>query len=149
VDPKKKFRASSASAAQPAQFSMEEYLQYCKGTNDEVPFYLFDRDFASTKVVHSDINVSSDGNEGVSTRCLGDDYSLPCYFDPVVRKEMDLFRVLGPDRPDFKWMVVGPRRSASIFHIDPNQTHAWNAVIRGENVINTHLICLYSASFPM
>merc|ERR1711991_638140 len=43
----------------------------------------------------------------------------------------DLFHLLGSQRPDYRWLVIGPKRSGSIFHIDPNQTHAWNAVIRG------------------
>lgn len=28
-------------------------------------------------------------------------------------------------------MIVGPKRSGSVFHIDPNATHAWNACIQG------------------
>jgi len=28
-------------------------------------------------------------------------------------------------------LIVGPQRSGSAFHIDPNATHAWNAPIRG------------------
>ena len=33
--------------------------------------------------------------------------------------------------PAFRWLILGPDRSGSLFHIDPNCTHAWNAVIRG------------------
>jgi hypothetical protein len=44
----------------------------------------------------------------------------------------DLFRLLGEDgRPDYRWLVAGPARSGSLFHIDPNQTNAWNMCIRG------------------
>ena len=32
-------------------------------------------------------------------------------------------------RPDHKWLIVGPARSGSIFHID--QTNAWNVSIKG------------------
>ena len=28
-------------------------------------------------------------------------------------------------------MVLGPARSGSIFHIDPNQTNAWNVCVKG------------------
>jgi len=44
----------------------------------------------------------------------------------------DLLRVLGEERrPDYQWLIVGPKRSGSAFHIDPNATHAWNAPIIG------------------
>ncbi|CAI7851278.1 unnamed protein product [Closterium sp. NIES-53] len=34
-------------------------------------------------------------------------------------------------RPDFRWLIMGPARSGSSWHIDPNSTCAWNAVITG------------------
>eukprot|EP01035_Chromulina_nebulosa_P021281 gene21281-27574_t len=40
-------------------------------------------------------------------------------------------QVLGDDRPDHHWLIVGPANSGSIFHIDPNQTNAWNACVKG------------------
>jgi hypothetical protein len=43
----------------------------------------------------------------------------------------DMFAVLGSQRPDHRWLIVGPERSGSTFHKDPNATSAWNAVIRG------------------
>ena len=35
--------------------------------------------------------------------------------------EEDLFSVLGAARPDYRWLIVGPARSGSSFHKDPNQ----------------------------
>jgi hypothetical protein len=43
----------------------------------------------------------------------------------------DLFSVLGDARPDYKWLLLGPRGSGAAFHQDPNGTSAWNAVISG------------------
>ncbi|CAG8845141.1 12830_t:CDS:2, partial [Racocetra persica] len=43
----------------------------------------------------------------------------------------DFFNILGQDRPDFRWIIIGPARSGSTFHKDPNSTSAWNAVIKG------------------
>lgn len=107
------FRATSATAAGAANFTMKQYVQYAENTNEEAPLYLFERDFNS---------ISS----------LRDDYSVPTYYSPDAEHGADLFRLLGDrERPDFKWLVVGPERSGSIFHIDPNQTNAWNGLIRG------------------
>ena len=107
------FRATSATAAGTANFTMKQYVEYAKNTIEEAPLYLFERDFNS---------ISS----------LRDDYSVPAYFSPDAEHGADLFRLLGDrKRPDFKWLVVGPERSGSIFHIDPNQTNAWNGLIRG------------------
>ena len=50
---------------------------------------------------------------------------MPDYF-----KE-DLFKVMGPSRPDYRWLIAGPAKSGSVWHIDPNATSAWNAVISG------------------
>lgn len=44
----------------------------------------------------------------------------------------DFFSVLGESaRPDYKWLIMGPERSGSSFHKDPNATSAWNAVVKG------------------
>ena len=40
----------------------------------------------------------------------------------------DLFEVLGEEaRPDYRWLIIGPKGSGSSFHVDPNATSAWNA----------------------
>jgi Cupin-like domain len=44
----------------------------------------------------------------------------------------DLFKHLGDSRPDYRWLIIGPARSGSSFHIDPNATSAWNAVLEGK-----------------
>ena len=52
-------------------------------------------------------------------------------YQPPLCFQEDLFAVLGSERPDHRWLIVGPRQSGSTFHKDPNATSAWNAVIRG------------------
>jgi hypothetical protein len=59
---------------------------------------------------------------------LLDMYSVPAYFSA----ERDLFGLLGEGgRPDYRWLIAGGPCSGSTFHIDPNGTSAWNAVLRG------------------
>ncbi|KAG4393968.1 hypothetical protein GLYMA_03G205202v4 [Glycine max] len=84
-----------------------EYFGYSGQVREERPLYLFDPKFA----------------EKVSK--LGDDYDVPVYF------REDLFGVLGNERPDYRWVIIGPSGSGSSFHVDQNSTSAWNAVIKG------------------
>lgn len=111
-----KFRATSATAPIAASFTMKEYFAYLASASEEAPLYLFERDFTKVEAIKND-------------------YHIPKYF----KKEnlssnyaTDLFSLFGESRrPDHKWLIAGPARSGSIFHIDPNQTNAWNAAIKG------------------
>ena len=121
----RKFRATSATAPLAATFTLEEYFNYARQAREEAPLYLFERDFC--KLVPE----------------LQSDFSVPPYFDPKAvtsdtNQELpqcyrtDLFRIFGEAaRPDWRWLICGPARSGSIFHIDPNQTNAWNVSITG------------------
>ncbi|KAF1811370.1 Clavaminate synthase-like protein [Eremomyces bilateralis CBS 781.70] len=100
--------------AEAVDWPLEKYVDYMKDNNDESPLYLFDHDFAEK------MNLSIDSNK---TQAL--DYSPPSCFGP------DLFTLLGSDRPHHRWLIIGPARSGSTFHKDPNNTSAWNAVITG------------------
>lgn len=119
--PGRSFRATSGAAPFPADFTLRSYYQYCSHALEEAPLYLFDR------------SALLEGSP------LRDDYfpdlqkSCP-YFDPARMSENthDLFQLLGEgSRPDHTWLIFGPQRSGSSFHIDPNCTHAWNAAICG------------------
>ena len=75
---------------------------------EETPLYLFDQEFVN------------------KVPALGAEYQVPSYFAE------DLFGLLGAEkRPAYRWLIVGPQRGGSTFHVDPNATSAWNAVIRG------------------
>ncbi|XP_076952896.1 arginine-specific demethylase JMJ22 [Bidens hawaiensis] len=91
----------------PTQMTMNDYFVYADQAQEERPLYLFDPRFAN-KVTK-----------------LGQDYEVPVYFNE------DLFSVLGDERPDYRWIIIGPAGSGSSFHIDPNSTSAWNAVVKG------------------
>jgi hypothetical protein len=115
----KTFRATSATAPLSAEFTLEQYFQYAEQAAEEAPLYLFERDFMQNTYLQDDWwipqNFSSKNDDIDSHRCT------------------DLFRVFGENRrPDYRWLVIGPKRSGSIFHIDPNSTHAWNCCITGK-----------------
>ena len=56
---------------------------------------------------------------------LGGEYSAPAQVSG------DYFSALGAGRPDYRWLIAGPARSGSTWHVDPNGTSAWNGVVRG------------------
>ncbi|KAL6756934.1 JmjC protein [Haematococcus lacustris] len=87
--------------------TMATYLAYAATTWDEMPLYLFDKRFME------------------ACPALGQDFQVPSVFTE------DLMGVMGAQRPDFRWLIAGPARSGSSFHIDPNATSAWNAVVSG------------------
>ncbi len=88
------------------------YRSYMSGNQDESPLYLFDRKFAEK------MRIGVGREEGAA-------YWKPECFGP------DLFELLGAERPAHRWLIVGPERSGSTFHKDPNGTSAWNAVLQG------------------
>lgn len=91
-----------------APTTYDRYIQYADAQSDEMPLYLFDKHFTTANPQ------------------LASDYTVPPHFSS------DLFSVLGPEkRPDYRWLIIGPLRSGSTFHKDPNQTCAWNAVVKG------------------
>ncbi|XHG09515.1 hypothetical protein AWENTII_012571 [Aspergillus wentii] len=101
--------------AEAVDWTLSTYVDYMKNNSDESPLYLFDRAFASKM----GIKIGQPEQEPEASYwpppCLGEDF----------------FSVLGDDRPDRQWLIIGPERSGSTFHKDPNATSAWNAVIRG------------------
>jgi Cupin-like domain len=105
-----KVYADTVFRAEAVDWPLKTYLSYLSHTTDESPLYLFDRAF----VEKMRLIIGPDG-----------DYQPPECF------QEDLFTVLGDQRPDHRWLIIGPEKSGSTFHKDPNATSAWNAVIRG------------------
>ena len=101
-----KFRAEAV------DWPLRTYIDYMNENQDESPLYLFDRAFAEKM----DLQVGKNQN--------GQYWAPSCF-------GKDCFSVLEEQRPDFRWLIIGPERSGSTFHKDPNATSAWNAVLRG------------------
>ena len=100
--------ASLRFRAESVDWPLSTYVEYMKTNRDEAPLYLFDSEFAEKMRLSP-----------------GTDYTPPSCFGT------DLFSVLGEQRPDHRWLIIGPARSGSTFHKAPNATNAWNAVIIG------------------
>lgn len=88
--------------------TLEMFYDYAKSNMDDVPLFIFDKYFAERAPK------------------LLEDYEVPDFF-----RGRDLFDLL-ENRPDFRWLLIGNRRSGSKWHLDPNKTCAWNAVVRGK-----------------
>lgn len=102
---------SQSFRAEAVDMTFNDYRCYMEQCCEESPLYLFDKAFADAPSV------------------LASDYSVPSFF------AQDLFQHLetvSSKRPDYRWLIIGPARSGSTFHVDPNATSAWNAVIKGE-----------------
>lgn len=94
-----------------AQWPFLLYASYLRENRDESPLYLFD--------CHS-----------TAMQSLRQEYTVPKLF------QEDLFSVFEKQdcRPDHAWLIVGPLRSGSTFHKDPNYTSAWNAALSGRKL---------------
>ncbi|CAK7238229.1 hypothetical protein SEUCBS140593_010455 [Sporothrix eucalyptigena] len=104
--------ATTSFRAEAVDWPYSLYDEYLRNSTDESPIYLFDKKFAE------------------KMELTVDDGDRPSYWKPACFG-LDLFEVLGKQRPAHRWLIVGPARSGSTFHKDPNGTSAWNAVVRG------------------
>ena len=87
--------------AESVDWPLRTYIQYLNNNQDESPLYLFDRAFVEKM--------------GLKVGLNGDYWIPECFGE-------DLFAVLDEQRPDSRWLIVGPERSGSTFHKDPNAT---------------------------
>eukprot|EP00041_Stephanoeca_diplocostata_P036646 m.1346670 g.1346670 ORF g.1346670 m.1346670 type:complete len:637 (-) comp24907_c0_seq3:2685-4595(-) len=105
------------------QMTLREFFHYSEMNTDERPLYLFDSKFAK--------------------KCpeFAEGYTPPKYFDDDFfrllasshgdRNSREQSGALSASRPDHRWFIIGPRRSGSSFHVDPNGTCAWSAMFAG------------------
>lgn len=91
--------------AEAVDWPLEMYVDYMNNNQDESPLYLFDRSFVHTM----NLGLEKDSNR---------DFWIPECFGE------DLFTLLGEQRPDHQWLIIGPERSGSTFHKDPNATRS-------------------------
>lgn len=85
---------------------IKHFIEYLNTQEDDSPLYIFDDSF--------------------DRKCpdLLSDYWVPKYFPD------DLFEGI-KNRPPYRWLLIGPKRSGTTIHKDPLSTSAWNASIVG------------------
>jgi hypothetical protein len=142
--------------AGPVEMRLGAFLRYCSEAEgvDESPLYLFDADFCTKQQQQQQQQQQRASTSATATTAatkpatsrgradggrisaaeptavgaggsFGLDYGIPSAFPD------DFFEVLEEKRPDYKWLLVGAARTGAAFHVDPNATSAWNAVISG------------------
>lgn len=111
--------------AEAIDWPFSTYHSYMKESTDESPLYLFDRKFAEKMAGNAKKNPHNGDTATWHESPVAAMYSPPRCFGP------DLFALLGALQPAHRWLIAGPRGSGSTFHMDPNGTSAWNAVLEG------------------
>lgn len=129
-------------------FSLHEYLAYCRAVHawDDQSLFIFDHKFVEK-------TQSKTATTGKTSSWIDDAYSVPSFFrddlfslltqvdnyktdtdhenKDIQQQQQQQQKQQKQQRPDFRWLIVGARRSGSSFHKDPNATSAWNAAISG------------------
>ena len=75
-----------------ADLTMQQFVSYRSCYSEEAPLILFDKRFCE------------------HAPALAADFAVPQFFT------QDLFSVLGPARPDYRWLIIAAARSGSFFH---------------------------------
>lgn len=87
--------------------TLRDFWHYAGQQRDAEPGYIFDGAFFKKDRVPG----------------MADEFDRTGYF------REDFFSVLGPDRPDYRWFLMGPAGSGSPWHTDPHATSAWNGLL--------------------
>ena len=86
--------------AESVDWPLEVYFEYMHNNSEESPLYLFDCSFTEK------MKLQTGSTKYWTPECFGE----------------DLFAILGDQRPENRWLIIGPERSGSTFHKDPNAT---------------------------
>eukprot|EP01059_Diplonema_ambulator_P019984 TRINITY_DN33668_c0_g1_i1.p1 TRINITY_DN33668_c0_g1~~TRINITY_DN33668_c0_g1_i1.p1 ORF type:complete len:418 (+),score=57.44 TRINITY_DN33668_c0_g1_i1:57-1310(+) len=91
------------------KMTLKDFKRYNSENKDDSPLYIFDSKF----------------DEREETKSICARYRVPSYF------RQDYFSCIPRDRPPYKWFLLGPKRSGTTVHVDPNQSSAWNMLLSG------------------
>jgi hypothetical protein len=88
---------------QAVRMPLRDYFCYSSSLQEKNPMYLFDNQFCE------------------KAPAMESEYQVPLYF----RQDFFELLALSGRRPSYRWLLIGPTRSGSSFHKDPNFTSAW------------------------
>lgn len=104
------FKVGKDDEGSPIRLRLDHFEAYMKSQADDSPLYVFDSKF---------------GGRPEAREQLQQEYRVPSYFPD------DYMSVAGDDRPPYRWIALGPRRSGTVMHQDPLCTNAWNTLLHG------------------
>lgn len=97
---------------------LADYLEYLHYNRDDSPLYFFHRTRGLSEIANWDPN-------DLVPMDIQEDYTPSEVFGKDLLVEM-----FGEhDAPANRWLLIGPKRSGSATHRDPNGTSAWNTSI--------------------
>jgi len=96
-------------SGRPVSLTLNDFGEYMRSQQDDSPVYVFENRFRGP--------VAS----------LLNDFKVPKYFP-------DDYMALTADRPPYRWVGLGPKRSGTAMHTDPLVTSAWNTLIAGRKL---------------
>eukprot|EP01065_Artemidia_motanka_P027216 TRINITY_DN3243_c0_g1_i1.p2 TRINITY_DN3243_c0_g1~~TRINITY_DN3243_c0_g1_i1.p2 ORF type:complete len:473 (+),score=130.51 TRINITY_DN3243_c0_g1_i1:43-1419(+) len=106
----------NCTTAAPVRVPFRDYVAYMRSQQHDAPLYIFDGLF--------DKAADARGNTPMAE--LLREYWAPAVFGEDLNGCLD-----GASRQQFRWLLVGPRRSGTAVHIDMMGTNAWNTLISG------------------
>lgn len=105
------FRIGEDDDGKPLRTQLKLYLQYLQTTKDCSPLYLFEDNLYHSKITSKIVKL----------------YRIPPYFE----KDLITDVLSETERPPYKWLIIGGKRSGTRAHLDPRNTSAWNLNVYG------------------
>lgn len=102
--------------SQPVVVKLASYLAYCEQDKSDFPLYVFDHTLPSS-VLQYDYTVPP-------IELFREDLFDPDRYPGLPRDALGVFNKT-------EWVILGPRRTSSPLHKDPQYTSAWNSLLCG------------------
>jgi histone arginine demethylase JMJD6 len=124
------WRFSDTHGATMTLATYHKYVHSIEGQSDDAPLAVYDSQLDTDDrriILEEDYHVP---------KCFAAPDLLEC-LDEIHNEENDdendgnSDTVIGPCRPPYRWILMGPARSGTGLHVDPLGTHAWVSLVQG------------------